>query len=199
MAGELELWLNRLLGRSPIAVTGAGRTDAGVHAERMSAHFDTPGNVDVGALLVRLRAALPDDLAALALTPVPDNFHARYSALRKTYEYRLSVERSPFARDRVWQIPRPFEIGLAREAAKSILGEHDFSGFCLATSLRENNSCFVSQSGWDSIGAEFRYRVTANRFLHEMVRLLVGTMADIARGNRPIAAMGEILQRRDVS
>ncbi|MEW5873635.1 MAG: tRNA pseudouridine(38-40) synthase TruA [Candidatus Zixiibacteriota bacterium] len=198
--GELELWLARLVGvAEPLAVTGAGRTDAGVHAEQMVAHFDCEATLECDILLDRLKAALPDDMAALALGPAPPDFHARYSALRKTYEYRLATEKSPFDRDRVWHAPRPFDLRTAQAAAATVLGRHDFSGFCRAGSLRENNTCRVTLSSWESLGAEYRFRITADRFLHEMVRLLVGTMVQIARGGSPVGLMQEIIERRDVT
>jgi len=198
--GELELWLTRLVGAAePLAVTGAGRTDAGVHAERMAAHFDCGADLECDALLERLKAALPEDMAALALSRVPPDFHARYSATRKSYEYRLATVQSPFGRDRVWHAPRPFDLQAAQAAALTVLGQHDFSGFCRAASLRENNTCRVTLSAWEGWGVEYRYRVTADRFLHEMVRLLVGTMVQIARGVSPVGLMQEILERRDVT
>lgn len=198
--GEIELWLGRLLGSpDPLPVTGAGRTDAGVHAECMVAHFDTAPIWNPQDIAHRLNAALPEDIAILALREVPDDFHARYSAKRKTYAYRLTLRKSPFERDRRWHVFPPFDLSRATEAGSMILGAHDFSGFCRATSRKENNWCNVTHSEWECDHDAATFRVTADRFLHEMVRLLVGTMVDIARGVRPVALMDEILSRGDVT
>jgi tRNA pseudouridine38-40 synthase len=197
--GELEVWLNKLLRADvPIALTGAGRTDAGVHAELMVAHFDTEREFDPADLTHRLSAVLSDDLTVKQIAPVSDDFHARYSAIAKTYVYRLRTERTPFARDRVWHIRGDFDYEDASDAASRIIGDHDFSGFCRATSRKPNSACHVRDSLWRVTETGYQYDIRANRFLHGMVRLLVGTMTEIARGRWPAARMTEILESRDV-
>jgi len=197
--GELETWLSRLLpGQESVTLTGAGRTDAGVHAEHMVAHFDSASSIDAAQLIFRLKAAVPDDISILGLVPVTGDFHARYSAVARTYVYRICTRPTPFGRDRAWRIPPAFEFALAQDAASRILGEHDFSGFCLAASQRESMTCLVRESRWEQIEDGYAYRVTANRFLHGMVRLIVGTMADISRGRWPVQRMEDILRSKDV-
>ena len=197
--GELETWLTRIIGGgNPVAVTGAGRTDAGVHAEHMVAHFDTAGNLDTAQLLGRLTAALPEDISIEQVSQVSQDFHARYSAVARSYVYRVDSRRNPFGRDRSWRIPRPFEFAIAQDAAQRILGAHDFTGFCRAASRRESMECTVHDSHWERTGEGFAYQVTANRFLHGMVRLLVGTMVEISWGRWPVARMEEIIAAKDV-
>ena len=198
--GELEDWLGRLLaGGSPISVTGAGRTDAGVHAGIMTAHFDTIGAVnDTADLAHRLRGALPPDITVRRILAVDDTFHARFSALSKTYQYQLTTEPSPFNRDRVWHFRGDFDCERANQAAAVIAGEHDFAGFCRVISQKENMNCTVRLSEWSAGGDTYSYRIRANRFLHEMVRLLVGTMADVARGRWDANQMALILEKQDV-
>ena len=197
--GELEMWLSRLLpDHDPVTLTGAGRTDAGVHAEHMVAHFDSHSIIDPAQLTLRLQAALPDDISVLGLVPVTGDFHARFSAVARTYVYRICTCPNPFGRDRAWRIPPAFSLEIAQDAASRILGGHDFSGFCLAASQRESMTCLVRESRWEQIEDGYAYQVTANRFLHGMVRLLVGTMADISRGRWPAQRMEEILERKDV-
>lgn len=197
--GELELWLTRLLpSGEAIAVTGAGRTDAGVHASGMVAHFDTGLPLDCGTFLHRLRAALPDDMTVTRVSPVDGRFHSRYTAIARTYEYRVTDCSSPFDRDRVWTVRDPLDADRLGDAATLMLGRHDFSGFCLAVSKKDDNHCSISQSSWEKTGEQFVYRVRADRFLHMMVRLMVGTMVDIARSRWPASRMSDILRIGDV-
>jgi len=197
--GELELWLARLLGGAPpIAVTGAGRTDAGVHATGMVAHFDTDTAFAPDELLRRLQVALPPDLAVKSLVPADAGFHARHSAASRTYSYRIATTPTPFGRDRHWQVFEPLDSALLSAAAAIVVGEHDFSGFCRSESRKDDNRCRVSESRWQRDEGVFLYWICADRFLHEMVRLLVGTMVDIGRGHFSLERMTEILESGDV-
>lgn len=197
--GELELWLGRLLGGdSPVSVTGAGRTDAGVHAAGMVAHFDTDFPVAPDELFRRMRQALPADLLVTALTPVDAGFHARFSAVSRTYSYRLVAAPTPFGRDRRWLVCAALDRARLAAAAAIVIGRHDFTGFCRAESQKGDNCCLVTQSEWRAERDELVYRIKADRFLHEMVRLLVGTMVDIGRGRFGIEQMTRILTSGDV-
>jgi tRNA pseudouridine38-40 synthase len=197
--GELETWLSRMLpGDDPVAVTGAGRTDAGVHAEHMVAHFDSAPVPDPAQLAARLSAALPADIVIHKIAPVAGDFHARYSAATRTYVYRIDTRSTPFGRDRSWRIPKTFDLPIAQVAAERVLGLHDFAGFCRAGSRRESMACVVHRSLWDQTTDGFAYHIKANRFLHGMVRLLVGTMVEISWGRWPVTRMDEILEKKDV-
>lgn len=197
--GELETWLTRILGgHDPIAVTGAGRTDAGVHAEHMVAHFNAALNSDPAQLAARLSSVLPDDISILGISAVSGDFHARYGAVARTYVYRIDSRRTPFGRDRSWRIPRPFDLPVAQDAAIRVLGVHDFTGFCRAASRRDSMDCVIRESRWEQTGEGFAYHITANRFLHGMVRLLAGTMVEISWGRWPAARMEAILTSKDV-
>jgi tRNA pseudouridine38-40 synthase len=193
------MWLSRLLGGDhPVAVTGAGRTDAGVHAEHMVAHFDSALSGDPAQWAARLSAAMPEDISIHRVIPVSRDFHARYSAVARTYVYRIDSRRTPFGRDRSWRIPRAFDFTVAQDAAERILGVHDFTGFCRAASQRESMACNVHDSRWEQAGEGFAYHIKANRFLHGMVRLLVGTMVEISWGRWPVTRMEDILASMDV-
>jgi tRNA pseudouridine38-40 synthase len=197
--GEIELWLERLMGTStPVGIVGAGRTDAGVHATGMVAHFDSTVSIETEALLHRLRVALPHDLVVTDLHPVAEEFHARYSATARTYRYCIRLGRWPFDRDREWQIHEPLDLTSLQTSGRAILGRHDFSGFCRAESRRESNLCNVTSSEWTSDGPRLIYLIRADRFLHEMVRLIVGSSVAIARGHFEPRRMLEILQSGDV-
>ncbi|GAB4329712.1 MAG: tRNA pseudouridine(38-40) synthase TruA [Candidatus Zixiibacteriota bacterium] len=197
--GELEEWLGRLLGcDESVGVTGAGRTDAGVHAERMVAHFDTDREFDFQDLIHRLNSALDDDLVVRAISSAPADFHARYSAVSKTYCYRLRTTPSPFSRDRVWQLHQTLDHNRLIGAAGDIVGTHDFAGFCRAESRKPNTVCTIRDSRWVTVADCLEYWITGDRFLHEMVRLLVGTMVDIGRGQMDKGQIARILSSGDV-
>jgi tRNA pseudouridine38-40 synthase len=164
----------------------------------MVAHFDLPAPCDPSVLCRQLAAALPPDVVVHALTQVDDEFHARYGARRRTYVYRIMTEATPFGRDRRWLITGALDPDRLREAAAAVCGEHDFSGFCRAESRKDDNRCRVAISRWEREGALLLYRVTADRFLHQMVRLLVGTFVDVARGRLSPERVVEILQSGDV-
>ena len=197
--GELELWLARLLASAQrVAITGAGRTDAGVHATGMVAHFDTDLVFDCDQLTMRLYAALPPDLVVSRISPAPPGFHARYSAIARAYEYAITNRRAPFGRDRVWFMPGPLDPAALENAAATVIGSHDFSGFCIAASRKEHGTCHVTRSEWRSHGDLLIYRVRADRFLHMMVRLLVGTMVDVGRGRWSPDRIAEIFATGNV-
>jgi tRNA pseudouridine38-40 synthase len=197
--GELESWLGRLLGsESAVAVTGAGRTDTGVHAAGMVAHFDSDITLAPEELLMRLNRALPPDLVVASLVPADSEFHARYSATGRVYSYRVATKPTPFDRDRHWLVCAHLDSASLGDAASALLGKHDFSGFCRAASRKGTNHCQVTESVWQVEGDVLVYRIHADRFLHEMVRLLVGTMVDIGRGRFGVGRISEILASRDV-
>lgn len=192
--GELEMWLSRLMGdSSELSLTGAGRTDAGVHARGLPTHFDCSNPVDSSAILHRLQVALPDDMKALRLHAVDRDFHARYSAISRRYVYRIRLGRWPFDRDREWHIHDAVDVVTLTSCAAAVLGTHDFRGFCVRQSHRESNYCTVTESAWHQDGPLLTYTIRADRFLHEMVRLLVGTFVAAARGRWDPGRVSEIL------
>lgn len=196
---ELELWLSRILaGEKEVNLIGAGRTDARVHARALPAHFDWPDQIDTVQLHSRMRVALPRDLAILRLHRVSDDFHARNSACARRYTYRVRLGAWPFDRDREWQVHGMLNIGLLRESAALVCGTHDFSGFCRALSLRDNNRCTVTESVWTNDGDRWEYAIRADHFVHEMIRLIVGTSIAAARGRWGAEQMAKILTTGDV-
>lgn len=175
--GVLEGVLRTLL-REEVDLAAAGRTDAGVHALGQVAHFDSghPA-LDVGRVVLGSRALLPKDIVIREMWPVSDQFHARFDATWRQYRYRLLREPSPFERGTAWTVyPWPDENVLA-ECAAFLPGEHDFTAFCKADSAQENNRCSVMKAEWAYPNPdEAWFTIRANRFVHHMVRGLVGTM-----------------------
>lgn len=164
--------------RTPVALTFAGRTDAGVHAEQMFAHFDLD---DTPPTAERLNRLLPDDIAVRRIFPVAEDMHARFSALSRTYEYRIATTKSPFTRDIRTFVPSPLDYEAMNEAARLLLGTHDFASFCKVHTDVKTTVCTITQAYWrqDAEGAVFT--VTADRFLRNMVRAVVGTLFEIGR------------------
>lgn len=173
----LEQCLTTLL-REPITLFAAGRTDTGVHAKGQVAHFDTSQEDLVsGRILLGSKALLPRDIVIKELFHVKDDFHARFDAQWRQYRYRILRQSSPFERDLAWVVyPWP-ETTLLIQAASVLSGEHDFTAFCKADSALETNRCTIMHAEWEFINQEgVDFVIRANRFLHHMVRGLVGTM-----------------------
>lgn len=194
--GELEAALSRLADR-PTAVLGGGRTDRGVHATGQVASAVVPSGWRPVALRRSLNAILPHDIWVAAVDEVPLSFHARYDAIARAYTYRAGTTpaaRSPFRHRWCWALREPLSIELLRESATALEGEHSFRAFSKAGQPERGERCTVLRAEWRGwAGHGLSFRVTANRFLHHMVRYLVGTMVDVARGRRPAGDVGALL------
>lgn len=183
----------------PVALTCAGRTDRGVHARSQVAHFETAVERPLSAWVRGVNALLPACAAVLWAHPVPQEFHARYSALSRTYRYVLlnrPVRPALWARYAGW-VHSPLDVEAMREAARALLGEHDFSAFrsaeCQARSaVRTLISLEIARHG-----ERVEFVLRANAFLHHMVRNIVGTLIHVGRGKRPASWAGEVLASRN--
>lgn len=193
---EIEAALSRLADR-PTEVVGAGRTDRGVHATGQVASALVPPKWTAASLRRSLNAILPDDIWVAAAEEVPLAFHARFDAVSRSYVYRIGTSeaaRSPFRRRWCWPLGQALDAGALARAAAMIRGEHSFRAFAKAGQEERGDRCIVYRArwaAWPGLGVEFR--VTANRFLHHMVRYLVGTMVDVARGRRPEGELAALL------
>ncbi|HEY3806362.1 MAG TPA: tRNA pseudouridine(38-40) synthase TruA [Kofleriaceae bacterium] len=195
---HLEEALARLLAHET-TVTGASRTDAGVHARGQVASFRTEKAIPLHGIRRGLNSLLPAQIAVREAAEVPDDFHPRFSALGKHYRYTIlaRADRSPRWRDRAWHHVDPLAIDPMREAAAHLIGEHDFAAFraagCSAkTTLRRVDSIGIERSG-DLLTIDVR----GNAFLRNMVRIIVGTLSEVGTGRRPVAQVAEILALRD--
>lgn len=195
----LETGLSRLT-RENIRLIGSGRTDAGVHALGQVANFRTTANLPLSAFGPGLNRLLPSDIVVLEAQEVPPEFHARYSALAKTYEYRLLNRsiRSPLSQGYCWWVPRPLKVAAIQQAIAGLSGEHDFSAFQTGGSGIKNPVRRILMARWESASKGwFIFRITANGFLRGMVRTLVGTLVEIGQGKRPPEDLPRILASRD--
>ncbi len=194
---ELELVLERLTG-SAIRVHAAGRTDAGVHAAGLGVSAVVPERWTTGDLRRGLNALLPEDCWVAACQEMKPGFHARKSAASRRYRYVLGTDegsRSPFRHRFEWALGEPVSGAALHQAAALLPGEHDFTGFSVRSSPREHKRCRILVCRWEarSPGRGFELEIQADRFLHHMVRMLVGTMVDIARNRRPAADLAAVL------
>lgn len=199
--GELERVLERLTGERIVA-HAAGRTDAGVHAVGMGVSFALPDRWSAASLHRALNALLPRDCWAEAVMPMRDGFHARRSALERRYRYVIGTDaasRSPFRRPFEWALARPLDLAALDAAAATIVGEHDFRAFAAVGQAKPHYRCRIRLAAWErrphEAGATLH--IAADRFLHHMVRMLVGTMVDVALDRRPLGDMARLLCRSD--
>jgi tRNA pseudouridine38-40 synthase len=198
---EFEQVLERLFGRRHPA-HAAGRTDAGVHALGMGVSFAAPARWEPGAIVRALNALLPRDCWVESVREMEPGFHARKSAVARRYRYDVGTDaaaRSPFRRRWEWALGRPLDAVALDEAAALVLGEHDFRAFAAKGEPKPHWRCRVTTAAWEPRpgGAGWRFHVEADRFLHHMVRMLVGTMVDVGLGRRPVADVAALLERTD--
>lgn len=196
--GELVRCLKRLIPLEGLP-PGAGRTDAGVHARGQVASFILPeGKLSAEALLERLQRALPrmipPDMAVKKISLAGPGFHARHSARGRRYRYRIVRERDPFLRGTHAFVPGPLDFDAMAAATAALLGRHDFTSFCKASSKEEGKThCHVRQAEWTREGEVLVFQIEADHFLHTMVRTIVGTLLEVGRQRRPPAAIRSIL------
>ncbi|MBM4284828.1 MAG: tRNA pseudouridine(38-40) synthase TruA [Deltaproteobacteria bacterium] len=192
---EIEAALHRLTGED-LRLIGSGRTDAGVHARGQVANFHTGSTLPLTAFVHGLNSLLPPDIAVLEALEAPPSFHARKSALGKTYAYHILNRPvpSPLERRRAWWIAQPLDLAAMREAAAALPGEHDFSAFRAAGGSAVNPVRRVLEASWTNPGeGRLLFNITATGFLRGMVRSLVGAMVEVGRGKRPPAHLAELL------
>jgi tRNA pseudouridine38-40 synthase len=189
----------RQIARASIAVVGAGRTDAGVHALGQVASFRSEKTMTPREWVKALNAVLPPDICILSARRVHDDFHARYSARHKIYRYRIlnRPERSALERSRAWHIRNPLDLAAMQEASTCLIGRHDFSSFRGPAAGTADPFCTLTRLEIRTGRAIVRIDVQADRFLKQMVRAIVGTLAEIGLGKRPPRAMKEILKAKD--
>ena len=188
-----------LLLRRETAVTGAGRTDAGVHARLMVAHADLPTLLPTPEEWVhRLNRLLPSDIVIYRICPVRADAHSRFDALSRTYHYYIACRKDPFQGRYRWVMDgKRLDIDRMNEAASHLLRYTDFTSFSkLHTDVKTNN-CRITRAGWSLTGNDLVFEITADRFLRNMVRAIVGTLVDVGRCKLSVADFCAIIEARD--
>lgn len=195
--GKLEQALSRILGE-PIEVSGSGRTDAGVHARGQVANFHCESTMPVEEILSALRRYLPEDIGVIGCREVSERFHARLNARQKTYCYRIWNSDAPcvFQRRFVAVMPERLDLEQMRRGAEWLLGEHDFSAFCGNPKMKKSTVRSIYAIDIRKTGQEVQISVTGNGFLHNMVRILVGTLVEVGRGERSAESLPELFGAR---
>ncbi len=175
---ELEKALSLLL-RQNIKITGAGRTDTGVHALQMFAHFDIDKPVETAKLVNKLNAFLPQDIAIRQIRQVTADAHARFDALSRSYKYYIHRYKQPFLYDRSWYFTKDLDVKLMNKAANILLLYDDFKSFSKTHTDVKTYICRIDEARWDVTDNQLVFSITADRFLRNMVRAIVGTLVDV--------------------
>ena len=185
LQGKLETALSRIL-EEPIEISGSGRTDAGVHAKGQVANFHTESNMSAAEILANLRKYLPEDIGIYSCKDVSPRFHARLNAKEKTYRYRIWNSDDPCVFDRryVAVMPEALDESAMKTAAAQLVGEHDFSAFCGNPKFKKSTVRYIRSIDIRREGGEVVLEYTGNGFLHNMVRILTGTLVEVGRGER---------------
>ena len=197
--GDIENALSVIYPDEKITLIGAGRTDAGVHALGQAANIKLPNKLSPEALQNALNGNLKRDVRIDNVDEVNDDFHARFSATAREYEYRLIKQYSPVTRNYTTPLKWEIDNKLLKECTELLLGEHDFTSFCKTTAEVENKICTVISVSWEETEEMHIFKIKANRFLQYMVRYLVGTMLEVARGWYTILDFNNLLKNENTN
>ncbi|MDP6908265.1 MAG: tRNA pseudouridine(38-40) synthase TruA [Flavobacteriales bacterium] len=175
-------------------VMGCGRTDAGVHAKEFYAHFDANSlNQSAEKLIYRLNSMTHKNIVIHDLLKVKDDAHARFDATKRSYEYLITTQKNPFILDLAYRYNQHLNLDRMNEACEILIGEKDFGCFCKVHSDNKTNICHVTEANWTKEKNTIQFSISANRFLRNMVRAIVGTMLDIGQDNTSIEDLSSIL------
>jgi tRNA pseudouridine38-40 synthase len=190
--GVLKASLERFL-QHKVKITGSGRTDAGVHALAQYANFTTQNQMTATEIKRRLNRMLPPDVVVLACREVPWSFDARRDASWRSYRYLICERLSAINKESAWTMERRLDLSILNQMADIIVKSRQFENFCKTKSLKESNECLIFKVAWSRQGGFLRFDISANRFLHNMVRLLVGTMIAVCEGRISISDFADML------
>lgn len=194
----LEKGLSTLL-KEPIATMGAGRTDAGVHATQLFAHFDTEIVFDTPKLIYKLNSFLPEDISIQNIFEVKPDAHARFHALSRQYLYRIALEKNPFNTEQAFLLKPKLNINKLREATKILLEYKNFQCFSKSNTDVKTYNCNIMKAEWEIVDNELHFTIKADRFLRNMVRAIVGTLINIGIGKFEVESMHDIIKSKNRS
>lgn len=195
---KIEHCLSTIL-REKIAIIGAGRTDTGVHAKKMFAHFDFEKDLP-NDLVQKLNSFLPQDIAIDAIYPMQNDAHARFDATSRTYHYFVQKGKNPFNPESTWQIRHELNFDLMNEAANLLIQKTDFGSFAKLHTDVKTHICDVTQAVWiDEGNGLLKFEITADRFLRNMVRAIVGTLVEVGQEKVNIERFKQIIDKKDRS
>ena len=190
-----------LIFREEVQLTFAGRTDAGVHAREMYAHFDIGDEAmkkERERLVFRLNGILPDSIAIFDIYPVKENAHARFDAVRRTYEYHIIDHKDPFICKQATRVRPGLDFAAMNESAKLLIGKQDFASFCRTNTDVKTTICDLKQAEWKELdNGHAVFTISADRFLRNMVRAVVGTLFEIGRGKMTKEQFAEVITQHN--
>lgn len=194
----LQAALSKLL-NTEIKITGAGRTDAGVHASQMFAHFDIEDKIDAENLAFRLNAFLPNDIAIHSIFKVKDDAHTRFHAIKRSYDYKISLKKNVFNFDYTYYIHQNLDVDKMNAAAKILLQYQDFQCFSKSNTDVKTYNCKIEHAKWKLEDDLLIFTISADRFLRNMVRAIVGTLVNIGLGKLKVEDMHHIIASKNRS
>lgn len=199
-AVSVQETLNKALSvilKKEIDIIGAGRTDTGVHAKKMYAHFDYETEIDSKILVRKLNSFLPKDIVVFNLIKVHDDAHARFDATKRTYEYHIHTFKDAFENDGSWLHQLPLDLDKMNEACQILFKHNDFECFSKTHSDVRTFNCVIFEAHWQQNGNKLVFTIAADRFLRNMVRAIVGTMINIGLGKIDLADFEKIIESKD--
>lgn len=200
-ANTVQAEINRALStilNTNIEVIGAGRTDTGVHANQMFAHFDCDIDFDIQNLMFKLNSFLPSDIAIKDIFKVKEDANCRFDALSRTYQYHIIQKKDPFNKT-AYFLQNDLDIKAMNEACKYIIGKQDFTSFSKVNTQTFTNNCDVMFAKWELVNNKLTFTIKADRFLRNMVRAIVGTLLDVGFGKIIAADVAKIIAAKDRS
>lgn len=192
----LEKGLSILL-KEPISTMGAGRTDAGVHAKQLYAHFNTEVNLEIDTVIYKLNALLPKDIAVSNIFRVKEESHARFDAISRTYLYRIALSKNVFNYEQAYYLKPKINIERLNKATKILFDYKDFQCFSKSNTDVKTYHCDIMKAEWTIVDDELRFTIKADRFLRNMVRAIVGTLINIGIGKVEIEELHTIIQSKN--
>tara|TARA_R110002051_G_scaffold255120_4_gene314255 strand:+ start:676 stop:1425 length:750 start_codon:yes stop_codon:yes gene_type:complete len=192
----LEGSMSKLL-NSKVSLMGAGRTDTGVHAKIMYAHFDIDALENIQEYIFRLNSFLPNDIVVNKIFEVNEDAHARFHATARTYEYHIHKNKNPFSTDLAYFIKKDLDVEQMNCAAELLLGKKDFECFSKSNTDVFTNICDIREAHWTVENSQLVFTITADRFLRNMVRAIVGTLINVGLGKYPADYVNTILKSKD--
>ena len=187
-----------LLLKEKVSVVGCGRTDTGVHASQFFLHFDSHAQIDKEKLKFKLNSFLPEDIAIFQVISVIDEAHARFQAMSRSYQYKISLEKNVFQRDLSLEISHSLlDVDMMNKAAETLLNYTDFKCFSRTKTDVKTYECEVTEAYWEIQGNQLVFNISANRFLRNMVRAIVGTLLEVGKGRMSLDEFKAVIESRD--
>ena len=183
--------------RSEIELMGAGRTDTGVHAKQMFAHFDTEENLETDFLVAKLNSYLPKDIVIYRIILVSEEAHARFDAVKRTYEYHIHTYKNAFENESSWYVFQKLDLEKMNKAAKMLFDFEDFQCFSKVNTDVKTYNCKIMEANWQQKGEKLIFTIAADRFLRNMVRAIVGTLVEIGSGKKALEDFKNIIESKD--